>query len=348
MKARHMLKVFLAFLVTIVLLAGCTSVAMVNVPTDSPAEPADRFELVRQAAAEYLEQDIPEAISPEVLYQEYVQAKNPQCVLVDIRANEDFVANNIRGSINIPYAQTMDLPKLENLPKEKTLVVIDYNGHWAAQTAASWNMLGFKAIPLKYGLQSWTEDPLPLGYDLFPTEPLNYPLVTTERSFSEYGLPELMMTESKAESVLRIYTKAYLDRNYKGYIEAPDLYEEMQNNFSELYLVDVRKKEHYKSGHLKGAINIPLSQLAETEMLKKLPQDKKIVLIGYDGMEASQGARILVTLGYNAVALKYGLAYWNSKQDLTGVEAIHSLVQDYFELTPLNYTQPSSGPAGCG
>jgi hypothetical protein len=82
-------------------------------------------------------------------------------------------------------------------------------------------------------------------------------------------------------------------------------------------------------------------------MLKRLPLDKKIILIGYDGMDGSQGARVLVTMGYNAVALKYGISYWSSEEDRTGIAPIKSLVQDYYELTPLNYARPSAGPAGC-
>ncbi len=347
MKTRNMLKILILLILT-ASLVGCSQPAAISNPSQLPQ--ADQFEVVRKAADEYLSGDKIISMLPEQLYKEYVQEKNAKYLLIDIRASKDFINSNIRGSINIPYAQTVSLKKLENLPKDKTIVVIDYNGHWAAQTAATWNMLGLNAVPLKYGIQSWSKEEGPAGYESFPEKPLDNPLVTTEKALNEYILPELKMSQAQSEELIRILSGTYLDRNYKGFITAEDLMTIIPESQAagDHYLVDVRSPEHYKLGHIEGSVNIPLANLSKVEMLKRLPQDKKIVLIGYDGMDGSQGARILVTLGYNAVSLKYGLSYWNGNQQLTGTDPIHSLLQDYYLLTPLNYAKPSGGPAGCG
>lgn len=352
MKINRYFKLLLGSLLSVFLLVGCTQPSTINNSVGNPESlpPADQFEVVRKAADEYLSSGKVVSMSPDQLYEEYVEGKHAKYFLVDIRANEDFITSNIRGSVNIPYSQTMNLKKLVNLPMEKTIVVIDYNGHWAAQTAASWNMLGFDAVPLMYGIQSWTKEELPAGYEAFPSVALDYPLVQTEKSLGEYQLPELKMPEGKAEELVRVLSGSYLDRNYKGYISSEDLMEVIgdKSKVSENYLVDIRQPEHYKAGHIEGSVNIPLAELAKVELLKKIPQEQKIILIGYDGMDGSQGARVLTTLGYNAVSLKYGLSYWNGDKTMTGIESIHSLVQDYFELTPLNYAKPSSAAAGCG
>ncbi|MFA5537348.1 MAG: rhodanese-like domain-containing protein, partial [Bacillota bacterium] len=93
---------------------------------------------------------------------------------------------------------------------------------------------------------------------------------------------------------------------------------------------------------------ISLNDLAKTDILKLLPKSKKLIIVGYDGMDASFGVRALVTMGYNAVALKYGLSFWNDEL-VPSTSPLHpELIPEYFELTPLNYLPPSTGPAGCG
>lgn len=330
------------------LLSGCLQPiqpAQVINPEEKPT--ADQFEFVRQATEDYLAGDQVASLTPEQLYQEYIQEKNGKYLLVDIRAQADFTTSNIRGSINIPYTQTADLKKIANLRQDKTLVVVDYNGHWAAQTAATWNMLGLEAVPLLYGMQSWTTDQVALGYEPFPEEALNNPLVAEESSLGQYNLPELKIPEGTIQEIITRLSGTYLDRNYKGFVTADEVLADLSAGTSD-YLIDIRQPEHYEKGHIEGSVNIPLSQLATEEMLKYLPLDKKITLIGYDGMDASQGVRALVTMGYNAEALKYGMSYWHGDQELTGVSPLRNLVQDYYELIPLNYVQPAAGPASCG
>ncbi|MEA5023514.1 MAG: rhodanese-like domain-containing protein [Desulfitobacterium hafniense] len=333
-------------------LAGCanTSPATVVDPGISEAPLVEQFESVRQVVDEFLAGDKVTAMTPEELYQ-IVRECNGHYFLVDIRANQDFVSSNIPGSVSIPYAQTSNPERLESLPKDKTLVVIDYNGHLAAQTAATWNQLGYQAVPLLYGMQSWTKEASPTGYEAFPAQPLNNTLVTdmTTATLGENALPEIKYPEGKTQEYIVHTTRTYLDRNYKGVITAEELDSELQQGPAEHYLlVDIREPKHYQQGHLEGAVNIPLDQLAASDQVKNYSPDQRIVLIGYDGMDASQGARSLVTLGYDCVALKYGMSYWSAQEAATGAVPVHSLVKEYYPLTPLNYLPPSTGAAGCG
>ena len=76
---------------------------------------------------------------------------------------------------------------------------------------------------------------------------------------------------------------------------------------SKYYLLDIRKPETFKAGHIKGAKNIFWLDLLKKENLKKLPKDKTIVLICYVGHSASQMLVALKLLGYKAVGLKFGM-----------------------------------------
>lgn len=332
-------------------LVGCSYSAQSGqvVKPSSDVPPTNGFEAVRKVANDYLTTSKVGSISPEQLYQKVVLGKDAQYFLVDIRENLDFVNSNIQGSVSIPYNQTANPKILAALPKDKTMIIIDYNGHWAAQTAATWNLLGYQAVPLLYGIQGWTHEEAPAGYEAFPSQALSNPLVTKEVALNQYNLPEVKFAQGKTEEYIVESSGTYLGRNYKGVITAEDLLGALQQGADgENYLVDIRQPQHYQIGHLEGSVNIPLAGLTDTERLKQLPLDKRIVLIGYDGMDASQGTRVLVTLGYDAVALKYGMSYWNSDEKVTGVSPIRNLVKDYYKLSPLNYVQPSTAVAGCG
>lgn len=76
---------------------------------------------------------------------------------------------------------------------------------------------------------------------------------------------------------------------------------------SDLFLLDIRKPEDFKKEHIEGATNIFWLDLLEPENLDKLPRDKRIVLICYVGHTSSQALVVLKLLGYDVVALKFGM-----------------------------------------
>lgn len=82
---------------------------------------------------------------------------------------------------------------------------------------------------------------------------------------------------------------------------------ELVKNTKKYFMVDIRKPEVFKEGHIKGAINIFWMDLLKEENLKKLPKDEKILLICYVGHTASQMVTALKLLGYDAGALKFGM-----------------------------------------
>ena len=73
------------------------------------------------------------------------------------------------------------------------------------------------------------------------------------------------------------------------------------------FLLDIRKPKAFKEGHIKGAKNIFWMDILKKENLKKIPKDKKVILICYVGHTASQMLVALRLLGYDVGALKYGM-----------------------------------------
>jgi phage shock protein E len=74
-------------------------------------------------------------------------------------------------------------------------------------------------------------------------------------------------------------------------------YKELVQNGAQI--IDVRTKEEFKSGHVKGSINIPLDQISSN--LGKISKTKPAILCCASGMRSSSAKRILKSKGYSDV-----------------------------------------------
>lgn len=61
-------------------------------------------------------------------------------------------------------------------------------------------------------------------------------------------------------------------------------------------LLDVRTEEEFSEGHIRGAINIPLDRLAETELAK----NKKLFVYCHSGARSGRAVAYLQSQGYQA------------------------------------------------
>lgn len=102
------------------------------------------------------------------------------------------------------------------------------------------------------------------------------------------------------------YFEEYLEKtkNDWNYILPTQL---RRMNLDNVYLLDVRKPEDYKAGHIPGSTNIFWLDLMKPENISKLPKDKEIIIICYVGHTASQVLVLLRLLGYKARVLKFGM-----------------------------------------
>ncbi|VEP13083.1 Rhodanese-related sulfurtransferase [Hyella patelloides LEGE 07179] len=64
-------------------------------------------------------------------------------------------------------------------------------------------------------------------------------------------------------------------------------------------LVDVREPKEYASGHIKGAINLPLRNL--TDNLDQIPKNRPVILYCSTGYRTAMGVMALQMLGYSNV-----------------------------------------------
>jgi phage shock protein E len=75
-------------------------------------------------------------------------------------------------------------------------------------------------------------------------------------------------------------------------------------------VLDVRTKNEFQSGHIKGSINIPVQTLGSN--LSKLKKDRPIITCCASGMRSASAKSILQSNGFNEV---YNGGSWASLQN---------------------------------
>jgi NADPH-dependent 2,4-dienoyl-CoA reductase/sulfur reductase-like enzyme/rhodanese-related sulfurtransferase len=85
------------------------------------------------------------------------------------------------------------------------------------------------------------------------------------------------------------------------------------------YFLDVREEDEFEFGHIKGAVNIPLSRLRDR--LEELPKDRPIYAYCRTGQRSYNAARVLMQSGfpdvYNVAGSFLALCWYEYYQDRT-------------------------------
>lgn len=279
---------------------------------------SEPYVAIQQVADKYLKENRPLFISAQDVYEKVVVGGDQRYLLVDVRSDEHYANAHIPGAIHISYADIWRENKLQHLPRDKKIVVICYSGHTASQTAAFWGLLGFDTITMQNGMAGWTKDKDAIGASPLACAPNDFPVVAGYTPAGEFKAPTLTVKASTAAEIM--IKQAATIVNQPVVIQPKELQDKLGTN--SYFVIDVRNAEHYQKGHIQGAINIPFRQLAESVNLKKVPTDKQVVVVCYDGHAASQAARILNLAGYHATALKDGMSVWTNNESVIGGRAI--------------------------
>lgn len=95
-------------------------------------------------------------------------------------------------------------------------------------------------------------------------------------------------------------------------VSADDVKAMIDAKKTDFVVVDVRPDPNmFKAGHIPGAISIPVQNILKPESLKKLPKDKKLILVCVTGQTQNLPVVALRALGYNALTMKFGMAAWD-------------------------------------
>lgn len=92
-------------------------------------------------------------------------------------------------------------------------------------------------------------------------------------------------------------------------INSSELKKKIDEN-DDFVLIDVRNKHEYLSGHIQGAINIPLDSIISNPELEGIKKDDVLVLYCRSGMRSAAASEKLVNAGYINVYSAGGIVNW--------------------------------------
>lgn len=123
------------------------------------------------------------------------------------------------------------------------------------------------------------------------------------------NIAEALRLAAQESDPLLEAARSYLEKTKDdwNYITPEQLKNLMDKDKDDFYILDIRRPEDYKKGHIPGAKNIFWLDILKPNNLKKLPKDKKILVYCYVGHTSSQVMTLLKLLGYDIVSLKFGM-----------------------------------------
>jgi len=315
----------------------------------SPAAPAiSPFDVIATAADAYLNDPNPELnISSKDLLATML-TDGPY--IISDRKPEDYATGHIPGAVNLPASVLFKPENLAKLPKDSKIVPYCYTGHSGSQVAAMLNICGYDATNLLWGIMGWTTNTT-VANKQFSNPDTDLPTETTANQLTgTYSLPTVNVTSLTSESdIIRIACDNYATAGLKN-IKAADLNALITDGDSsnDPIIISVRKAEDYAKGHIPGAVNIGLTDIAKKENLQKLDPDRQIVVYCYTGRTGSQATAILNVLGYNATNLLWGMSGWTTDPVVAAKRFDPDTSPDYPFATGTGETVPTPSNGGNG
>ena len=82
---------------------------------------------------------------------------------------------------------------------------------------------------------------------------------------------------------------------------APPMVNTTSLNFADATIIDVRTPDEFASGHVNGAINLPIQTIQESDVTKLTSKDKPVVVYCRSGNRSSMAAGKLKQWGFEQI-----------------------------------------------
>jgi len=124
------------------------------------------------------------------------------------------------------------------------------------------------------------------------------------------AVPAVYASDDMAKKLNEVLSKAGAEKFWQ--VKADDVLAMINEKKTDFLVVDVRPNpDMYKAGHIPGAIYIHVQDILKPENLKKLPKDKKVILVCVTGQTQNLPVIALRALGYDARLMAFGMAAWD-------------------------------------
>ncbi|MBI4689981.1 MAG: rhodanese-like domain-containing protein [Nitrospirae bacterium] len=122
-------------------------------------------------------------------------------------------------------------------------------------------------------------------------------------------VPSVFAAEDMAAKLNAELMKAPKENHWQ--IKTADVAKMIAGKKTDFLVVDVRPTPPgQQGGKIPGSMYIPYSEILKADNLKKLPKDKKIILVCVTGQTQNLPVLALRALGYKAYTMPFGMSSW--------------------------------------
>lgn len=279
MKRRLSVRSFVALVAALALVAAscggddepAATAAPTAAPTQAPTTVAP-FDLV--AAVGSYASSIPDgfsAVGDLTAFKDAVAVGG--ALLIDVREPGEYADGHLEGAINIPLRTLSQ--NLDQIPTDRQVFVYCKSGHRAGMALSSLGMLGYdNVLSFPPGYAGWTDAGEPMTTDV--------PATMT------YTIPEIA-------PALFAAVDGFLAAIPEGWLSAGDVTGVKDAVGAGAFLLDVRQPGEYTDGHLPGAVNVPLREIAAR--YTEIPDDVTVISYCKSGHRQAMSVAMLHVLG---------------------------------------------------
>ncbi len=319
----------LLLVLSLALVPGCASddepeaeepVVEEPVVEEEPAvEYVDASAEILAAGAAYLGSGPAPTIASEDLYNA-LQAGDTSYQVVSIRGADHYALGHIEGAINIGFKEIYTEENLAKLDPNKKIVVVCYTGHTASMATMFYNLLGYDATALRFGMSGWTTDEVVYAAGALPDGVAKgYETTTEVPETGSFDLPMVDGEYMEARDAIIGEAEKFFAAGIPFTISADDVYNNVVAAADPGYqILSVRMDDVYGAGHLPGAINAVWTSVADEAVLSQLDPSKKTIVYCYTGHTGAQAAMFMNLMGYETINMKFGMSAWNSDPEVGG------------------------------
>jgi rhodanese-related sulfurtransferase len=282
------------------------------------AQPADRFEMVRARIEAWtssvpVEEGIVSSSDLKHGILDDWDRQQTRFQILSVRATEDdSVAGHVPHAVNVYWPMILTAEGRARIDSTRTVIVCCYFGHASMLCSTLLGLLGYRCRSLDFGMMGWNRE----GLVKAPWDrAADYPVAKTPEEAGEtYPLPVLTGEERDATSLIRRRAQEYLMGEGSpviGSTQVKAIVDDWDHKQAGYQIVSVESRQAYGRGHVPHALDIPLARIARVENLRRLDPRKTLIVYSDNGQTGQRAATLLHLLGYNAVAMKFGMMDWN-------------------------------------
>lgn len=193
--------------------------------------------------------------------------------VIDVRQPDEYAEGHIAGAINIPLRELGD--NLNKIPTDRQVFVYCASGHRAGIALSSLGVLGYDNVlsfPPSY--KGWIAAEEPVTTDVPSAETYTVPAIETELLDAVNG---------------------FLTTIPEGWLSAGDVEKVTTAMDAGAFMLDVRGASEFDEGHIPGAVNIPLREIAAR--FDELPSDVQLISYCKSGHRQAMSLPLLHLLG---------------------------------------------------